>query len=119
MNRADYIKETEEFKIDPKKVDIIEKIYQMTLPDIIKKIISNAEESIFFDDDYRILSFDEIKDAADDLHVDFKAKGIIPIADCGENDFIVFHAANNTWSMFNIIDEAIFKTRNSLKDFLK
>lgn len=43
------------------------------------------------DDGVRILAFKEILNAKEELHVDFKADGIIPVADCGENDFIVYH----------------------------
>ena len=119
MNRVDYIKELEEFKIDSKKVEIIEKKYKAPLSDTVKKIVSNSEDSVFFDDDYRILSFDEIVDAENDLHVGFAEKGIIPIVDCGENDFIVYHFHDDFWSKFNIIDETVSKKQETLEDFLK
>ena len=116
MNRVDYIKELDKFKIDLKKVEIVEKKYTASLSEVVKKIISNSEESVFFDDDYRILSFDEIVDAENDLHVDFAEKGIIPIADCGENDFIVCHFNDDFWSKFNIIDETVFKKKNTFEE---
>lgn len=119
MNRADYIKELEKFTVDTKKVEIIEKKYNTSLSEVVKKIVSNSEESVFFDDDYRILSFAEIEDAESDLHVNFAEKGIIPIADCGENDFIVYHYNDDFWSKFNIIDDTVFKKQKSLEDFLK
>ena len=42
----------------------------------------------------------------------------IPLIDCGENDFIVYHFVDKIWSKFNIIDETVFK-KNSLKELLK
>lgn len=119
MNRIDYIKSIERYDIDSKKVEKIEKKYNANFPDIIKKIVSNSDESVFFEDDYRILALSEIEDAEQDLHVNFAAKGIIPIADCGENDFIVYHFNEGIWSKFNIIEETVFKKRNSFEEVLK
>ena len=44
---------------------------------------------------------------------------MIPLADCGENDFIVYHFTDGSWSKFNIIDETEFKKRNALDEILK
>ena len=54
-----------------------------------------------------------------DLHVSFRDKEIIPLIDCGENDFIVYHFMDKIWSKFNIIDETVFKKKNSLEELLK
>lgn len=119
MTREEYVKSLKGLKIEPSKVEKIEKKYGTSLSDIVKKIISNSDETVFFDDAYRILSISEIEDAENDLHINFKQKGIIPIADCGENDFIVYHFNDDFWSKFNIIDETVFKKKNSLEDLLK
>ena len=119
MTKKEYIEQLSTKQIDEKKVEQIRSIYEPKLSETVKKIISNADESIFFDDEYRMLSYQEIVDAQADLHVDFKKKGLIPVADCGENDFIVYHMADNSWSKFNIIDETVFKKRNLLEELLK
>ncbi len=119
MTKGEYIKTLASVKVDAEIVAKIENVYGATLPDVVKKIVSNAAETIFFDDDYRILSLGEIEDAENDLHVDFKAKGIIPLVDCGENDFIVYHFNDDIWSKFNIIDETVFKKQGSLDELLK
>lgn len=119
MEKKDYLAESIDYKIDKKKIDAIQKLYKAELPDILKKIISRANETVFFNDGSRILSFDEIMDAKKDLHVDFKSKGIIPFADCGENDFIVYHFNDEFWSKFNIIDESVFKKKNTIEELLK
>ncbi len=119
MTKQEYLEQISEKKADTAKVKKMEDIYGAALPGLVRKIVSNNDETIFFDDGVRILSFDEIVDAESDLHVDFKAKGIIPIADCGENDFIVYHLNDSIWSKFNIIDETIFKKKNELSDLLK
>jgi len=119
MTKREYLEQISKKAIDSTKVKEIEDIYGISLPEIIQKIVSNNDETIFFDDDVRILSFAEIVDAKRDLHVDFKAKGIIPVVDCGENDFIVYHLKDHIWSKFNIIDEIAFKKKNDLSDLLK
>ena len=119
MSKKEYMEQLPEKSIDAKKVEEIETIYHAKLPELVKKIVSNTDESIFFDDDYRILSYKEIADAQVDLHVDFKGMGMIPLADCGENDFIVYHFTDGSWSKFNIIDETVFKKRNALDEILK
>lgn len=118
MTKKEYLKSLDKVKIDGKKVKKIEKLYTKDLPEIIQKIISCADETVFFDDDTRMLSFDEIVDAREDLHVDFTDKGIIPLADFGENDFLVYHFEDGIWSMFNIEDELAFKKKNKLEDLM-
>lgn len=119
MTKKEYVAQLPAKKTDEKKVSKVQDIYGTEIPDIVKKIISNNDESIFFDDDYRILSYQEVVDAETDLHVDFKAKGVIPLADCGENDFIVYHFNDGIWSKFNIIDETVFKKKNTIEELLK
>lgn len=119
MTRSEYINALARLKIDSSKVSKLEKDYEASFPNTVKKIISNADDTIFFDDEYRVLSFDEVEDAEKDLHVDFKSKGIIPLLDCGENDFIVYHFKDDFWSKFNIIDETVFKKKKSLDELLK
>lgn len=119
MTKSEYIKTLPSVKLDEKKITKIENVYDTVFPEVVKKIISSAEETVFFDDDYRILSVAEIADAKNDLHVDFKSKGIIPLVDCGENDFIVYHFNDDIWSKFNIIDETVFKKKATLEDLLQ
>ena len=119
MTKKEYIDQLPKKMIDAKKVEKVQSVYGAKFSETVKKIISNSDESIFFDDDYRILSYQEILDAESDLHVNFKDKGIIPIADCGENDFVVYHFIDNSWSKFNINDEVIFKRRATIEELLK
>ena len=118
MNRKEYVDYISTKKIDDKLVkEIIDK-YDFDLPEIVKLIVSNAKDTLFFDDEYRVLSFDEIIDAEKDLHVSFSEKKIIPLFDCGENDFIVYNSAEGIWSKFNIVDETFFKKKEKLSDLL-
>lgn len=119
MTKKEYLEKISEKEINAEKVDKIQKAYGSAFSKMVQKIISNSEETVFFDDGYRILSYNEIFNAENELHVDFKNKGILPIADCGENDFIVYHFLDGIWSKFNIIDETVFKKKDGLDGLLK
>jgi hypothetical protein len=119
MTKKEYLENIFNAAINDSKVDKIESVYGKNLPSLLKKIISNCEEVVFFDDNVRVLSYMEIIDAESDLHVQFSAKGLIPIVDCGENDFIVYHINDKIWSKFNIVDETVFKKKENLEDLLK
>ena len=60
----------------------------------------------------------EIINASEDLKVDFVTNKMIPLVDCGENDFIVYHFDTKKWSMYNIIDNCAFMERESLEGLL-
>lgn len=119
MTGKEYLSSLAGVKPDKEKTDRVASVYTDHLPEIILKIVSNAQEPIFLDDDSRVLSYDEIVDAEKDLHVPFKERGMMPLVDCGENDFIVYHFENRIWSKFNIIEETVFKKKNSLEELLK
>ena len=74
---------------------------------------------MFFDDDWRTLSVNEILDASKDLHVDFEKQLLLPIVDVGDNDFIVYHAEDGTWSKFNIIEGCHFKVKKSFYEYFQ
>lgn len=116
MTRKEYLQEIGKCKMNIVRVNEVEKAYGKELPEVIKRMVSYSEDSVFFDDDWRALSFSEIMEAEQDLHVDFARLEIIPIADCGENDFVVYHFAEKIWSKFNIVDETIFKKKSSLEE---
>lgn len=118
MTRKEYFSKLKSVSVNDKIVTCVETVYGHTLPIVIKQILSFSKESVFFDDEYRTLSLAEILDAQADLHVDFKSLGLIPLIDCGENDFIVYCINDDSWSKYNIIDELAFKKRTSLEDLL-
>ena len=86
-----------------------------------KLICALKDEPLFFDDEnfYRLLSLDEILDAEDDMGVSFKKKGILPLIDCEDNDFISYDFKNNNWCKFNVIEETKFKIKQSVLEFFK
>ena len=118
MTRKEYFDRLESVAVDKEKVGIVNELYGTELPEILQKIVSTADEPGFLGDGLRILSFDEVINAESYLHVDFKGKKVIPVADCGENDFVVYHFDDSTWSKFNITDEIVFKIRTSITDLV-
>ena len=118
MTSLEYIKEINKSTIDNEKINHITEKYSDQLPDIVKKIVSYSDSGIFLDDEIRILSYEEILNAEKDLHVPFKDLCILPLADCEDNDFIVFDYKNSLWAKFNIVDKTIFKKRQTLEELL-
>lgn len=119
MTKKEYLESILKKNIDDSKVGKVESLYGSKMPNIVRRIVSNIDETEFFDDGTRILSLNEILDAEKDLHINFSEMGMIPLADCGENDFIVYHFKDKTWSKFNIIDETVFKKKTDLSELLK
>ena len=118
MTSKEYIKALNDHNNDNERINRVTMLYADNLPEIVLKIISSAKETVFLDDDNRMLSYEEIVDAEKDLHVNFKEKGMIPLIDCGDNDFIVYNFNDSSWSKINIVDETVFKNRNSIYDLL-
>ena len=118
MTNNEYLKMVQQSELDEDKVRKITDIYSDKLPEIVKKIISCSESGGFLDDELRILSYAEVVNAENDLHVPFKELGIVPLFDSGDNDFIVFDYTNNIWAKFNIVDKILFKKRHSLEELL-
>ena len=119
MIKKDYLSHLDTVVIDKAMVSQLEKKYDCVFPERIAQVISRATDTIFFEDDSRMLSFSEMLDAEKDLHTEFVKLGLLPLADCGENDFIVFHVKDGTYSVFNIIEECDFKRKDSLEALLK
>ncbi len=117
MTKEQFLNMLSEQEVYSKSIERIEAKYDAHFPDAVMRIISCAKESIFVDNGYRILSNEEVLLAEQELHVAFKEKGILPLVDCGENDFIVFHYKDGFWSKFNITDEAVFKKKKAFEEY--
>ena len=118
MTLQEYLKQIGETEINTEVMEKVYDEYSDDLPEIVGKIITNAKEAVFLDG-CRILSLEEILDASQDLDIDFKEKEMIPLIDCGDNDFVVYHFSEDSWSKFNIADETVFKKKHSLEELVK
>lgn len=117
MNLSEYVKWLESKEINEPAVSEITRKYHCDLPTIIKKMLSSNEKTMFLSDERRILSYEEVLHAKEQLHVDFNSYEILPLIDCYDNNFIVYNHKNDEWNMFDIIDECIFDTKKNLTDF--
>ncbi|MBR5210585.1 MAG: hypothetical protein IKV67_12130 [Paludibacteraceae bacterium] len=119
MDKKEFLESLHDNNIDDMKVKKIEDLYKCDISDEVKQIVSNCDETIFFDDDSRVLSFDEILDAEEDLHVEFIKKKMLPLFDCLDNDFVVYKTDTHTWMKFNIVDEIDYEEADSLEEILE
>lgn len=119
MTKKEFLTYIQTQKIESKYVSAVEKRYATSFPNLIKRIISCANESLFFDDEWRVLSVEEIIDAPEDLHVDFIALNILPLIDTDNNDFIVYHSMDACWSKFNIVDECFFQYCKHFEEYFE
>ena len=117
MKNKDYILDLKNVTIDEEKVNELEKEYKYHFNSILKAIVSKARVPLFLDE-YKVLSFSEIKNASKELDVDFISKKIIPLIDCSDNDYIVYHFDTDSWSMYNIVDDCFFFKKSTLEELL-
>ena len=117
MNKNQFLLVADAAQVNEKALKKITKLYGEIKSAQIKKVLSIQTDTLFFDD-YRLLAHDEIINANEELHVNFTSKRILPLIDCGENDFIVYNLLKNNVSKFNIVDETFFKERATLNDLL-
>jgi hydrogenase maturation factor HypE len=101
-------------------VSDIENLYEESLSDELKKIVSLNRETEFYDDRdlLRALSNTEVLNATEDLSVDFVGISLLPLFDVGDNDFVCFDFNEKCWYLFNIVDEVKFKKSASIVDYL-
>ena len=114
----DLIRLVTETEIDKEKVDKVQALYEDQFPEFVQRFISFVGTTIFLDNDYRLLSYEEILNAEKELHVDFGNKQILPLIDCGENDFISYGTHEDIWFTYNIVEDVKFRVRDNLEDLL-
>ena len=116
MTKKEFLQSVTAVSEDSAKVEKIEKIYGAVTSELVRKIISYVNKTVFLDeDDWRVLSYSEIENAASDLNVDFTGKKLLPLFDCCENDFVVYCLAEDGWAKFNIVDESLFQISSKLE----
>jgi len=121
MNLKEKLKELDNVQVDDSLISEIETLYEIELPDEIKKIISLNKDGIFYDDIelLRGLSSDEILNASEDLSIEFVELYLIPLFDIGNNNFIVYNFEKKLWFKFNLVEEFVSEEAQSLLELLK
>lgn len=66
----------------------------------------------------RFMGLHEIVNADEFLHIDFTMKQLLPLFDLMDNDFICFHVKDESYYVFNIIDETLFFKSSMLEDLV-
>lgn len=66
----------------------------------------------------RKLSPADIASASRDYNIDFESRGLIPLYDKGDNDFVVYNTKTKQLEMFNIADELPFMSGRSLNELI-
>ena len=120
MKINDFVLGLANISIDNKVVHTIQKKYSTEgIPRTVQQLVSVAKDGTFFDEGCRLLSYDEIFSASQDLNINFSKYGIIPFFDIADNDYIVYNFKNKNWELFNIIDEKAFKSEKQINDIIK
>lgn len=120
MNRQEFILALSNVVPSTVLVSKIKQVYECIIPNEVERIISFNTNGIFLEGGAfcRLLCFDEILKAPEELHVNFKQYGIIPLFDIEDNNFIVFNFKKMIWEKFNIVDETSYGTKKSLSEIL-
>lgn len=117
MQYVTYLIDLFDLKINDEKVSVLEDAYKCNLSPMVKRIISNCDEPIFLDED-RVMSYNEIKYASEDLEFDFNKINCMPIIDCGSNYYILYNFKDKKWCSFCLADETVFNQFNTLKELM-
>jgi hypothetical protein len=119
MKLKDALSNLSDITIDNDFVLRLEKMYDTTLPEDIKRVISINKDTMPYDDFslLRGLSHAEIEEASGDMAVDFIENGLLPVFDVGDNDYIVFDIREKVWYRYNIVDEVKFCKVFSLLEY--
>lgn len=117
MNKQDFLNSLNNIQVNNKKVSMVEETYEGKFSNVVNSILSSCDKPLFIDDT-RLLTYNEILDADEDLGTNFIQQQLLPLFDCGDNDFIVYHITKESWSLYNIIDECVFKNVKSLDELL-
>lgn len=118
MTMANIIKSISSTEVDKKKATKLQKTYATEFPEIVLQMVTYFADGDFAGD-YRFLSFNEVIHAEADLHVPFRKLKMIPLVDCGDNDFIAYSFGEDLWLRFNVVEEVAFGKKKNLSEILK
>ena len=119
MKIMDFVSQLDEVAINEEFVANLARTYNVKkLPDEVKRLISAAQDGIFFDEGGHLLPLEDILSASSDLHTDFVSAGVIPLIDTGENNYVSYNFKGDSWNNFNIVEGASFCTKDSLPEIL-
>ena len=120
MNREEFLTTVTKTVVSSDVLERIHHIYGCVLPNEVAQVLCVNQSGCFLDGNpfRRLLSLEEVANAAAELHVNFAAHGVVPLFDADDNNFIVFDFIHGQWKKFNIVDETSYGTKSSLQDIL-
>lgn len=117
MHINDVITCIEKNKVDLDYISEVEKYFDCKLPDEVLRIITLGKEPVFYDE-CRIVTVKEMVSSNNIMGVDFKEKGIIPLIDVMDNDFIVYSINEKLYYIYNIVEDVFFDKKTDIKEYL-
>lgn len=91
-----------------------ESIDNNELQEILKYVV---DEPIFFGDDMRLLSKEEILNYKKELNIEID--NIIPLIDLYDNNFLIYNIKENAFEKLNIVDEITYEKVDTIEKYLK
>lgn len=118
MKLSEIICNADNVEIDDDFVNQIENVYSCKLPENVKHILCIPENEENYDERLILqkLSNDMILEATEEMNSDFIGNHLIPLFDCGDNDYICYNYENGIWCMFNIVNDLVFNRNQTLLD---
>lgn len=118
MTIKEYLDTLETVTINEERVAKLVDIYGEDIPNIVKQIASFDMDDYFLDDEIRILSFEGIVFADEDLNARFKDARLIPLVDLMDGDYAVYNCVTSKWNMCNAYEGILFNEQDSLDKLL-
>lgn len=119
MNKQEYVEFISSYEVDEERIAKVKELYSIEqATDLFERIVSAAGEVTSFDEERRALTFDGIIYANEDLGVDFAERGIVPVIDAYNLDYIVYMINEAKWGIYNISDDDVYDESDDLLELL-
>lgn len=119
MKITDEIKNSHNIEIDEKFIAKVEEVYMCELPETVKHILCIPDRPEGYEErphSMHKLHNDMILEASEEMGCDFINHKLLPVFDIFDNDYICYNYANDTWCMFNTVDDLAFNKDKDLLD---
>jgi hypothetical protein len=120
MRLRDALVKLDKVEIDKESVDEIETLYKTTLPTGVKKVISLNKDGVSYDDKsvFNGLSANAIRNAYNDLYVDFVSMQLLPLFNIGDSEYIVYNLKKRCYAIYDISDDDEYSEETDLSKYV-
>lgn len=122
MKITDEIRNANSIEIDEEFVNKVEKVYSCKLPEMIKHIFCIPHRLGGYEErpgSLRKFENDMILEATKEMQSGFKENQMVPIFDLFDNDYVCYDYANNTWCVFNTVDNLTYNEHENLLELFE